>query len=857
MTDKNGDGRVDVITWSSGGMTDQKIDLDFDGRFDRWVVHRGQTVLDMSFKRGRLVGFVSERKVGGVVAKIRASKANGFKLELQNATYAYARGGVDVPSASPESSAQQDGPVCVNLNQRINRDAKALKEAIASDVEIEHGVDARCKISNDDVKVLGKRFENMNFACLEGAIQKVKDHSALAGGTSNGVERIGSKQLNFSTPDKEDFLNGFAFAQGLLLGECAGESKAGCPAKKREPVIKCVSLGKAASSGNKTPPLARMDPVAMKIELNLDRIHSDVPRPNIVQLVQHEYLHLAMVNLCREQKGKPYCEEKKQEALVGAMFEFVTSAEKCGYGVSAAIPAAEAERAQAQAVGGQGDRDKTVGAWIGQGVAGMAGARSGSTPSVLGGASFGATDGERETAAGPQAPSSIEAPVIERPVPQESEFRTIAPSIDNAASRLEGLTFGDTPPQLVMETTRRAATDVMDRVDRAWDQMAGYIKREALPLADAEEVMPRQARSSRSSGRETSAQTNAGTRESVPSRERNTNFDSEQATPEVTIADTGASAKAVKAQVAKAGLGGAPPGNVTEQIQNARENVNEGLALQNKTNQETAARAANANADSSGASANGATASAPGKSASSGGSGAVASSSGARAQTGSSGSASTRRAPAAINPNAGLIDPNDIKTAITSKTRLIVMAHAPNVLGTIQPIKEIGSIAREHDILFMVDAAQTAGVCEIDVNKYAIDMLAFTGHKGTLGPTGTGGLYVGERLTLDPWREGGTGFEPALLSQPEELPFKLESGTPNTVGIAGLRAGIEYIASAGIHTIRMHEQKLINKLIQRVAGRGVRDDREHEPARKKAPRALERPDHFVRINRSLRVIRSV
>ncbi|GAB63194.1 MAG: aminotransferase class V-fold PLP-dependent enzyme [Candidatus Jettenia sp.] len=166
------------------------------------------------------------------------------------------------------------------------------------------------------------------------------------------------------------------------------------------------------------------------------------------------------------------------------------------------------------------------------------------------------------------------------------------------------------------------------------------------------------------------------------------------------------------------------------------------------------------------------------------------------------------------NSPEGLIDPNDIKTAITSKTRLIVMAHAPNVLGTIQPIKEIGCIAREHDILFMVDAAQTAGVCEIDVNKYAIDMLAFTGHKGTLGPTGTGGLYVGERLTLDPWREGGTGFEPASLSQPEELPFKLESGTPNTVGIAGLRAGIEYIASTGIHTIRMHEQKLINKLIQ-------------------------------------------
>ena len=159
------------------------------------------------------------------------------------------------------------------------------------------------------------------------------------------------------------------------------------------------------------------------------------------------------------------------------------------------------------------------------------------------------------------------------------------------------------------------------------------------------------------------------------------------------------------------------------------------------------------------------------------------------------------------------IDPDDIKNAITFKTRLIVMAHSPNVIGTIQPIQEIGRLARENNIIFMVDAAQTAGVCEIDVNRYCIDMLAFTGHKGPLGPTGTGGLYVGELVTLEPWREGGTGFEPASLSQPEELPFKLESGTPNTVGIAGLRAGIEYVLSRGIHTIRKHEQKLTEKLI--------------------------------------------
>ncbi len=165
------------------------------------------------------------------------------------------------------------------------------------------------------------------------------------------------------------------------------------------------------------------------------------------------------------------------------------------------------------------------------------------------------------------------------------------------------------------------------------------------------------------------------------------------------------------------------------------------------------------------------------------------------------------------NTSDGFIDPNDVRSAITPGTRLIVMAHAPNVIGTIQPIREIGRLAKENNIVFMVDVAQTAGVCEIDVDKDCIDMLAFTGHKGPLGPTGTGGLYVGERATLEPWREGGTGFEPASLSQPQELPYKLESGTPNTVGIAGLRAGIEFVLSKGIQTIRNHEQKLTGKLI--------------------------------------------
>ena len=166
------------------------------------------------------------------------------------------------------------------------------------------------------------------------------------------------------------------------------------------------------------------------------------------------------------------------------------------------------------------------------------------------------------------------------------------------------------------------------------------------------------------------------------------------------------------------------------------------------------------------------------------------------------------------NSQDGFIDPDDIKDAITRQTRLIVMVHAPNVLGTIQQIQEIGRIARNNDIIFMIDAAQTAGVYEIDVDKQFIDMLAFTGHKGPLGPTGTGGLYVGERVNLEPWREGGTGFEPASLSQPEELPFKLESGTPNAVGIAGLKAGIEFVLSEDIQKIRNHELKLTSKIIQ-------------------------------------------
>lgn len=165
------------------------------------------------------------------------------------------------------------------------------------------------------------------------------------------------------------------------------------------------------------------------------------------------------------------------------------------------------------------------------------------------------------------------------------------------------------------------------------------------------------------------------------------------------------------------------------------------------------------------------------------------------------------------NTDDGFINPDDIKKALTSNTRLIVCTHASNVLGTIQPISEIGGLARERGITFMVDAAQTVGVCDIDVEEQHIDMLAFTGHKGPFGPTGSGGLYVGKNVKLRAWREGGTGFEPESLSQPDTLPFQLESGTPNSVGIVGLKTGIEFCIKEGIDVIRQHERKLVLRLV--------------------------------------------
>ncbi len=170
----------------------------------------------------------------------------------------------------------------------------------------------------------------------------------------------------------------------------------------------------------------------------------------------------------------------------------------------------------------------------------------------------------------------------------------------------------------------------------------------------------------------------------------------------------------------------------------------------------------------------------------------------------------------------GVLDPESIERAINSQTRLIVITHAPNVLGTIQPVRDIGRVARDREILFMVDAAQSAGVWPIDVEKDFLDLMAFTGHKGLFGPPGTGGLYVGERVPkILPWREGGTGTDSESPTHPEEFPFALEGGTPNFVGIVGLKAGLEFIAERGIDEIRRHGQQLLRKILNDVEG----DDR--------------------------------
>ena len=156
----------------------------------------------------------------------------------------------------------------------------------------------------------------------------------------------------------------------------------------------------------------------------------------------------------------------------------------------------------------------------------------------------------------------------------------------------------------------------------------------------------------------------------------------------------------------------------------------------------------------------------------------------------------------------GEIDIQDIERVIRKETVLIAATHASNIVGTIIPIDKIGSLAKGYNLDFLVDGSQTAGVCDIDIEKMNISMLAFTGHKSLMGPQGTGGLYIRKGLELNPLKEGGTGSKSESLYQPDMLPDRYESGTHNTPGIAGLCAGISFIKNKGIDNIRKHEQEL-------------------------------------------------
>lgn len=166
----------------------------------------------------------------------------------------------------------------------------------------------------------------------------------------------------------------------------------------------------------------------------------------------------------------------------------------------------------------------------------------------------------------------------------------------------------------------------------------------------------------------------------------------------------------------------------------------------------------------------------------------------------------------------GRFDPEKIKKAIKGNTSLIVLTHASNVIGTIEPIGEIGALARERGIPFLLDAAQTAGSIPIDVNELNIDLLAAAGHKSLLGLQGTGLLYIAPHIDLVPLKEGGTGAGISGDEQPLELPDRFEAGTMNTPGIAGLGTGVEFILKEGPLAIRQKETSLIKRLIGGLAG---------------------------------------
>jgi cysteine desulfurase family protein len=172
----------------------------------------------------------------------------------------------------------------------------------------------------------------------------------------------------------------------------------------------------------------------------------------------------------------------------------------------------------------------------------------------------------------------------------------------------------------------------------------------------------------------------------------------------------------------------------------------------------------------------------------------------------------------------GVAQPDDIRREIRQQTRLIALIHSSNVTGCIQPAEDVGRMARDHDLLFLLDAAQSLGHTELSVEKLNCDFLAAPGHKGLFGPTGTGVLYCGPRAgSVRPLRQGGTGSNSDSDWQPETLPEKFEAGNHNVPGLVGLAAGVEYVLRRTVAEIQRHEQELTSLLLSKLREiRGLR-----------------------------------
>ena len=168
----------------------------------------------------------------------------------------------------------------------------------------------------------------------------------------------------------------------------------------------------------------------------------------------------------------------------------------------------------------------------------------------------------------------------------------------------------------------------------------------------------------------------------------------------------------------------------------------------------------------------------------------------------------------------GVVDPGAIAAAMTAATRMVALHHGSNVSGALQPVAEIGRAVRERGALFLVDAAQTAGLWPVNVAGMSIDLLAVPGHKSLLGPPGTGALILGAGVAIGSWRTGGTGGDSSNPLQPEEYPHHLEAGTLNTPGIAAMMEGIAYVEARGLDAIRAHEMSLIGRLAAALADHG-------------------------------------